>query len=79
MEQAATLLGVSSMVVRRFILQKVLPAKQVVKCAPWMIEQADLELPAVRKQVRRIQEGRRVPLIVSSEAQTPLFIDSSEV
>jgi DNA invertase Pin-like site-specific DNA recombinase len=79
MEQAAQQLGVSTMVVRRFIQHKILPARQVVKCAPWMIERADLDLPAVRKHVRRIHEGRRVPLIVSSEAQTPLFTDSSEV
>lgn len=79
MDQAAKRLGVSSMVIRRFIQQEILPAKQIVKFAPWMIERTNLELPAVRKQVRRIHEGRRSPLIVSSESQTPLFIESSEV
>jgi hypothetical protein len=79
MSQAAELLKVSLMVVRRMIAQQILPARQVVKCAPWIIERADLELPAVRKNIRRVHEGRRSPLIVSDDAQTRLFIDSSEV
>lgn len=47
------------MVVRRLIAQRILPARQVVKCAPWVIERAQLELPAVRKAIRRVPEGRR--------------------
>jgi CBS domain-containing protein len=79
MSQAAELLKVSLMVVRRMIAEQILPARQVVKCAPWVIERADLELPAVRKNIRRVHEGRRSPLIVSDDTQTRLFIDSSEV
>jgi DNA invertase Pin-like site-specific DNA recombinase len=79
MSQAAEILKVSLMVVRRLIAQRILPARQVVKCAPWVIERAHLELPAVRKEIRRVHEGRRSPLIVSDESQTRLFIDSSEV
>jgi len=79
MSQAAEILKVSLMVVRRLIAQRILPARQVVKCAPWVIQRAHLELPAVRKEIRRVYEGRRSPLIVSDESQTRLFIDSSEV
>jgi hypothetical protein len=49
MQQAAVKLGVSEMVVRRLIAQKSLPAKQIVKFAPWMIERSHLDLPSVRK------------------------------
>ena len=79
MSQAAEILKVSLMVIRRLIAQQILPARQVVKCAPWVIDRAHLELTAVRKHIRRIHEGRRSPLIVSDDAQTRLFIDSSEV
>jgi hypothetical protein len=77
--QAALHFKVSLMVVRRMIAQKILPARQVVKCAPWMIERVHLELPAVQKEIRRVHEGRRSPLIVLDDSQTRLFTDSSEV
>ncbi len=56
-----------------------LPARQVVKCAPWMIERVHPELPAVQKEIRRVHEGRRSPFIVLNNSQTRLFTDSSEV
>lgn len=49
----------------------------VVKFAPWMIERAHLELPAVRKEIRRVHEGRRTGWAVS-EKQSGLFADSHE-
>jgi DNA invertase Pin-like site-specific DNA recombinase len=79
MSQAALHFKVSLMVVRRMIAQKILPARQVVKCAPWIIERVHLELPAVQKEIRRVHEGRRSPLIVLDNSQTLLFTDSSEV
>lgn len=63
--------------VPRFIAQKSLPAKQIVKFAPWMIERQALDLPAVRKAIRFVHTGRRSPLIQNS-AQRGLFRDSSE-
>ena len=77
MQQAAAALGVSEMVVRRLIAQKSLPAKQIVKFAPWMIERQALDLPAVRKAIRRVHEGRRTGWVLS-ERQTGLFPDSYE-
>src|SRR5581483_11487543 len=78
MQQAADALCVSDMVVRRLIAQKTLPAKQIVKFAPWTIERSHLDLPAVRKAIRIVHTGRRSPLIASDDAQTRMFIDSSE-
>ena len=77
MQQAAAALGVSEMVVRRLIAQKSLPAKQTVKFAPWMIERSHLDLPSVRKEIRRVHEGRRTGWAVS-EKQKGLFADSQE-
>jgi len=76
MQQAADALRVSDMVVRRLIAQKSLPAKRIVKFAPWMIERSHLELPAVRKEIRRVHEGRRAPFVNSS--QSGLFTDFAE-
>jgi hypothetical protein len=78
MQQAAAALGVSEMVVRRLIAQKSLPAKQIVKFAPWMIERSHLDLPAVRKEIRRVHEGRRNPWVLRSDEQSRLFADSGE-
>jgi hypothetical protein len=77
MQQAAAMLGVSEMVVRRLIAQNTLPAKQIVKFAPWMIERAHVELAPVRKEIRRVHVGRRTGWAVS-EKQTGLFADSHE-
>ena len=66
------------MVVRRLIAQQILPAKQIVKFAPWMIERTHLELPALRKQIRRVHEGRH-PGWAVNEKQEWLFTDSHEV
>jgi hypothetical protein len=44
-----------------------------------MIERAHLDIPAVRKAVRMVHTGRRSPLIDTGNAQTCMFIDSSEV
>jgi hypothetical protein len=78
MQQAAAALRVSEMVVRRLIAQKSLPAKQSVKLAPWMIECSHLDLPAVRKEIRRVHEGRRSPQVLQSDEQSRLFADSDE-
>ena len=79
MQQAAVALGISQASVRQLIERKILPAKQIVKFAPWTIERAHLTLPAVHRAVRLIHTGRRSPSRVTSNTQTPMFIDSSEV
>jgi hypothetical protein len=77
MQQSAATLRVSEMVVRRLIAHKILPAKQIVKFAPWMIERSHLDLPSIRKEIRRVHEGRRTGWAVS-EKQAGLFADSPE-
>ena len=79
MQQAAVALCVSDAVIRRLVMQKTLPAKQIVKFAPWMIERAHLDLPAVRRAVRLVHAGRRCPPFSTSTAQTHMFVGASEV
>jgi hypothetical protein len=71
------LLRVSEMIVCRLIARKILPAKQIVKFAPWMIERSHLDFPSIRKEIRRVHEGRRTGWAVS-EKQAGLFADSPE-
>jgi excisionase family DNA binding protein len=56
-QEAATRLSVSKMTVIRLIKDGSLPAKQVCFGAPYVIQQTDLDLPAVR---RAVKDGRSV-------------------
>jgi hypothetical protein len=78
MQQAAVALSVSDAVIRRLVMQKTLPAKQIVKFAPWMIERAHLDLPAVHRAIRLVHTGRRDPSRMPNHAQTTMFCDPEE-
>jgi DNA invertase Pin-like site-specific DNA recombinase len=72
-EEAARELQVSDTVVKRLIRERILPAKQVVKFAPWIIEKNDLLLPAVQQQVKAARRGgHRLPQIVLGQGQLSL-------
>ena len=49
-----------------------LPGRQVVVYAPWVIERQDLTLPAVEKAVEAIREGRRIPRRDPRQQELPL-------
>ena len=72
LEQAATRLGVSNTVVSRLIKERTLPARQVVRYAPWIIEVADLELPAVQKAIGAVHAGRKLPRTHADQQEIPL-------
>jgi len=55
LHEAAARLGISTMTVTRLIKDGVLPAKQTCVGAPYVIREADLELPALK---RAIKNGR---------------------
>jgi hypothetical protein len=78
MRQAASMLGVSEAVVRRLIAQKTLPAKQIVKFAPWMIERTHLDLPAVHRAIRLVHTGRRDPVRLPNDVQARMFSNPEE-
>jgi excisionase family DNA binding protein len=55
LEEAAAILKVSEATVRRLIAERVLPARQFCKGAPWVIRTADLE----PENIRRAADDRR--------------------
>jgi hypothetical protein len=72
-EEAARELQVSDTVVKRLIRERILPAKQIVKYAPWIIEKKDLLLPAVQAQVKAARRGaHRPPQILLAQGQLSL-------
>ena len=71
-EQAARELCVSNTVVKRLIHEGILPAKHIVKCAPWVIERKDLASPAVQAQVKDVRRGRKLPKNCAAQQQFAL-------
>ena len=71
LEQTAKELQVSTTLIKRLIRQKILPAKQVVKCAPWIIRREDLAVEAVQRQVQAARGGYRLPQIAMGQQELP--------
>jgi hypothetical protein len=70
---AARRLNVSEGIVRRMIEEKILPARQVVVCAPWQIPVEALDSEEIRKEAMNIKNRVRVPQSQSSEGQQSMF------
>ena len=75
MEQAATRLGISSTAVRHMVERKLIPATQVVPCAPWEIAAEALESEAVIAAVKTIKRGRGVPNKYGSGEHSSLSLE----
>ena len=73
LSQAAQRLNVSLTIVRRLIREKILPASQVVTCAPWQIPAEALSFEAVRTAVANVRNGVRPPRTPQPDGQHPLF------
>lgn len=70
--QSAETLRVSDTVIQRLIRQGILPAKQVVESAPWIIARTDLQLPQVLAQIRAVHQGRQLPHSSPNQKEFPL-------
>jgi hypothetical protein len=55
-------LNVSQKTVYRLINRNILPAKQVCKGAPWMIQRKDLKSDKVMRAVEMVKKGKNIPL-----------------
>ena len=73
LQEAARRLNVSQSTVRRMIEEKILPARQVVLCAPWQIPMGALESEAMRQEAANIQNRVRAPQSQSIEGQQSIF------
>ena len=70
MEEAAGILKTSVTVIRTMIRKHLLPARQIVKHAPWTIRREDLQRPEVREYVKGARPGKHAP---RSENNQPLI------
>ncbi|HYS20389.1 MAG TPA: recombinase family protein, partial [Gemmatimonadales bacterium] len=61
LEETARTLRVSNTVIKRLIREGTLPAQQVVRCAPWVIDRSGLALPAVQACIQAVHNGRKLP------------------
>lgn len=61
LEEAARLLQVSAVSIRRLIAEKTLPASQVVECAPWEIPAEALASESVRSAISNIKSRTTRP------------------
>jgi DNA invertase Pin-like site-specific DNA recombinase len=75
LQQAVDQLGVSELTVRRLIEQKVLPAMQVVPCAPWEIALDALNLPEVQQVIASARLRKRPP--TPQDEETDLLFSKS--
>jgi hypothetical protein len=55
------------------IEEKILPARQVVPCAPWQIAREALDSEAIRKEATHIKNRVRTPQRQSIEGQQSMF------
>ena len=72
-KEAAQRLNVSPLIIRRMIEEKILPARQVVVCAPWQIPVEALDSEVIRKEATNIKNRVHVPRIHSSDGQQSMF------
>mgnify|MGYP003476802386 FL=1 len=73
LQVAARRLNVSQSIVRRMIEENILPARQVVPCAPWQISTEALDSEAIRKEATNFKNRVRVPQSQSIEGQQSMF------
>ena len=72
MTAAAQQLQVSPAVIRKLIASALLPAKQVVEHAPWVIKREDLELKEVQEYIEAVHAGKRIPRRDHNQDSLPL-------
>ena len=72
LEEAARRLQVSHTVVKGLIRRGVLPARQVVEYAPWVIEEKALESPLLKAAIQRVHKGKKFPPTVAGHPELPL-------
>ena len=73
LQVAARRLNVSQSIVRRMIEEKILPARQIVLCAPWQIPIEVLESEAIHQEAANIKHRVRVSQTQCNEGQQPMF------
>jgi len=73
---AAQRLNVSESIVRRMIEEKILPARQVIVCAPWQIPVEALDSEGIRQQATNFKNRVRVSQNHHDDEQEALFSET---
>jgi hypothetical protein len=72
LQETAAELRVSGTVIKRLLKEGILPARQVVPGAPWVIERKNLQLPVVQAQIQAVPAGRKLSPTAVEQAELPL-------
>jgi DNA invertase Pin-like site-specific DNA recombinase len=72
LQETAAELRVSGTVIKRLLKEGILPARQVVPGAPWVIERKNLQLPMVQAQIQAVHAGRKLSHTAVEQAELPL-------
>jgi DNA invertase Pin-like site-specific DNA recombinase len=72
LEEAARRSEVSHTFVKGLIRRGILPARQVVQYAPWVIEENALESVAVKTAIQRVHKGKKFPPTVAGQQELPI-------
>ena len=72
LEEAARRSEVSHTFVKGLIRRGILPARQVVQYAPWVIEENALESTAVKTAIQRVHKGKKFPPTVAGQQELPI-------
>ena len=72
LQEASRRLQVSDTMIEGLIRRGVLPARQVVQYAPWVIEETALQLPAVQRAVQAVHKGKRHPSALREHPELPI-------
>jgi excisionase family DNA binding protein len=76
LKEAAKRLNLSPPSVRKMIDEKILPASQIVECAPWQIRVEALDAEVVQRVAGNLRNRVRIPRSNNSEEQQSMFSDS---
>ena len=72
LEEAARRSEVSHTFVKGLIRRGILPARQVVQYAPWVIVENALESTAVKTAIQRVYKGKKFPPTVAGQQELPI-------
>jgi hypothetical protein len=76
LKEAAVRLNLSPPSVRKMIDEKILPASQVLECAPWQIPVEALDSEEVRRVAANLRNRLRIPQSQNREKQQSIFSNS---
>jgi DNA invertase Pin-like site-specific DNA recombinase len=72
LEEAARRSEVSHTFIKGLIRRGILPARQVVEFAPWVIEEKALESATVKAAIQSVRKGKKIPPTIAGQSELPI-------